>query len=73
MEIVSTITVYGNEDINKFQNYLDMDNYLNVRCRCEVNDKDGYVNYFFTSHSQEEYDLVYEKLRKIVRLINYEF
>lgn len=72
MEIVSTITVYGNDDINKFQNYLDMDNYLNVRCRCEVNDKEGYVDYFFTSHSQEEYKLIYEKLRKIVRLINYE-
>lgn len=59
-------TVYGNKKINFFQNQLDHNNYLNVRCRCEVNEVAEYVNYFFPFHSIEERNMIHRELQDII-------
>lgn len=64
-------TVNGNSNINLFQSLLDKNNYLNVRCKVEVNEVAEYVNYFFYFHSDEERKMIKRELQDIIDECNY--
>lgn len=64
-------TVNGNSNINLFQSLLDKNNYLNVRCKVEVNEVAEYVNYFFYFHSVEEREMIKRELQDIIDECNY--